>query len=142
MPTLTRRRYPERPDCWHIYFGDVQVGTIAMRVGQPLDLDPWEWSCGFYPGSHPREHSNGTAETFDAARASFEEAWRVFSAKRTEGDYQAWRDHRDSTAWKYRMHDTGTPLPTQMASGRSKCFCGSPLEIATMDQHVLAAHHG
>jgi hypothetical protein len=29
MPTLTRRRYPERPDCWHIYYGDVRVGTIA-----------------------------------------------------------------------------------------------------------------
>jgi hypothetical protein len=34
MPKLTRRRYPERQDCWHIYFGDVHVGTIARRVGQ------------------------------------------------------------------------------------------------------------
>ena len=23
------------------------------------------------------------------------------------------------------MHDTGTPLPTQLPSGRSKCFCGA-----------------
>ena len=33
MPTLTRRRYPERPDCWHVYYGDVHAGTIARRVG-------------------------------------------------------------------------------------------------------------
>jgi hypothetical protein len=33
MPALTRRRYPERQDCWHIYFGDDRAGTIAMRAG-------------------------------------------------------------------------------------------------------------
>src|SRR3979411_1110379 len=53
MPTLTARRYPERPDCWHIYYCDVRVGTIARRVGNPFDTDPWEWTCGFYPGSPP-----------------------------------------------------------------------------------------
>src|SRR6266852_6515103 len=69
MPTLTRRRYPERPDCWHIYYGDVRVGTIARRVGNPHDTDPWEWTCGFYPGSHPRECTSDTSETFDQARS-------------------------------------------------------------------------
>ena len=29
MPALTPRRYPERPDCWHIYYGDIQVATNA-----------------------------------------------------------------------------------------------------------------
>jgi hypothetical protein len=29
MPAVTRRRYPERHDCWHGYFGEVHVGTIA-----------------------------------------------------------------------------------------------------------------
>ena len=81
---LTRRRYPGRPDCWHIYFGDVRVGTIARRVGNPFDTDPWEWDCGFYPGSHPGEHRNDTAATFDEARADFERAWAVFLSKRTE----------------------------------------------------------
>ena len=33
MPELTRRHYPERQDCWHVYYGDVQVGTIAIRTG-------------------------------------------------------------------------------------------------------------
>jgi hypothetical protein len=35
MPELTRRRYPERRDCWHGYFGEVHVGTIAERTGNP-----------------------------------------------------------------------------------------------------------
>jgi hypothetical protein len=53
------------------------VGTIAIRSG-------WGWSCGFYPGSHPGECTNGSAAT--------EAAWRVFLSNRTEADYQEWRD--------------------------------------------------
>ena len=41
MPELTRRRYPERDDCWHVYFGDVHAGTIARRSGNPHDTEPW-----------------------------------------------------------------------------------------------------
>jgi hypothetical protein len=64
MPALTRRRDLEAPDeCWHVYYGDVRVGTIAKRVGIPFDEDPWGWACGFYPGSHPRECTNGAATT-------------------------------------------------------------------------------
>jgi hypothetical protein len=34
MPALTRRRSPDAPDeCWHVYYGDVRVGTIAIRTG-------------------------------------------------------------------------------------------------------------
>src|ERR1700682_3759188 len=103
MPALTRRRYPERKDCWHVYYGDVDVGTIAIRAGIPHDKDPWGWSCGFYPGAGPGEYQYGTAPDFDLARGTFEAAWRVFSAKRTEVDFQAWRDQRDWTARKHAM---------------------------------------
>jgi len=52
MPELTRRRYPEaREECWHIYYGDIHAGTIAIRTGNPHDEDPWEWTGGFYPVS-------------------------------------------------------------------------------------------
>ena len=139
MPTLTRRRYHERPDCWHIYFGDVNIGTIA-RVGLPHDRAPWEWICGFYPGSEPGEYRNGMAETFDRARAAFEQAWQVFLSKRTEADFQAWRDHRDRTAWKHAMRDAGCKLPTQVSSGQSRCFCGALIDVPGMAQHVDAAH--
>jgi hypothetical protein len=89
MPELARRRYPERPDCWHVYYGDVHVGTIARRVGQPRDQDAWQWLCGFYPGSDPGEQRGGTAPTFEQARADFEVAWRAFSARRSPADYKA-----------------------------------------------------
>jgi hypothetical protein len=112
MPELTRRRNLEAPDeCWHVLYGDVRVGTIALRTGMPHHEDPWGWACGFYPGSHPRECTNGTAETFDQARVDFEAAWRVFLSNRTEADFQAWRDQRDWTAEKYRRFDRGARMP-------------------------------
>lgn len=75
MPELTRRRSSDcRHECWHIYYGDVHAGTLAIRTGNPHDTDPWEWRCGFYPGSHPGECRSGTAASFEEARAEFEEA--------------------------------------------------------------------
>jgi hypothetical protein len=104
MTELTRRRNPEaHQETWHVYFGDVRVGSISMRTGIPIDKDPWGWTCGFYPGSEPGEYLTGTAPNFDQARADFEAAWRVFSARRTEADYQAWRDQRDWTERKYAI---------------------------------------
>jgi hypothetical protein len=62
MPELTRRRSTDAPEeCWHIYRGDIHPGTIEIRSGIPFDEDPWGWSCGFYPGSQPSEHEDGTA---------------------------------------------------------------------------------
>jgi hypothetical protein len=119
MPALTRRRSTDaREECWHIYYGDVHIGTVAVRAGIPPDEDPWGWSCGFYPGCEPGEHMNGSAETFDQARADFEAAWCVFSAKRTEADYQAWRDQRDWTERKYSMWERGERLASQLPSSR------------------------
>jgi hypothetical protein len=110
MPALTRRRSTDpREECWHVYYGDVLAGTIAIRSGNPHDEDPWEWHCGFHPG----EHQGGTAATFDEARADFEEAWQVFLAKRTEADFLAWRDQQDWTARKYAMWQAGEKLPSQ-----------------------------
>jgi hypothetical protein len=101
-PIPTRRRDPDaREETWRIFYGDVRVGVIAMRSGNPTTSEPWEWRCGFYPGSNPGECTYGMAATFDEARADFEAAWRVFLSKRTEADFQAWRDERDATAQKY-----------------------------------------
>jgi hypothetical protein len=103
MPALTRRRNPEAPDeRWHVYYGDVRVGTIAIRTGIPPHEDPW--GC--------------TAATFDQARADFEQAWQVFLSKRTDADFQKWRDQRDWTAEKYRRFDRGERMPSDWrASG-------------------------
>jgi hypothetical protein len=143
---LTRRRNPDRPDCWHVYYGDVQAGTIAMRVGNPHDTDPWEWSCGFYPGSHPREIQSGTSATFDDARAEFASAWAVFLANRTAADFQAWRHDRDWTAWKYAMWKRGELLPSQRPDTMMRCPCGitfdshDPAGSCVHRQHIYANH--
>jgi hypothetical protein len=106
MPALTRRRSKDaREECWRVYYGDVRVGTIAIRSGNPADTDPWAWCCGFYPSGQPKEYTSGTAATFDQARTAFEAAWRVFLSHRTEADFQEWRDQRDRTAEKYRRVD-------------------------------------
>jgi hypothetical protein len=39
MPELTRRRSTDaREECWHVYYGDVQAGTIAIRSGNPMKI--------------------------------------------------------------------------------------------------------
>ncbi len=140
LATLTRRRYPERPDCWHVYYGDVRAGTIAIRSGVPFDVDQWQWSCGFYPASHRGVAMDGTAVDFDQARAEFETAWRAIQPKINEADYQEHRRQRARTAWKYAMDEAGAKLPTEMASGLSKCFCGTEITIKDAPNHVRRAH--
>ena len=45
----------------HVFYGDVRVGTIAIRSGNPVDIDPRQ----LYHGSHPRECTTGTAPMFE-----------------------------------------------------------------------------
>jgi hypothetical protein len=138
MPELTRRRSTDaREECWHVYYGDVHAGTIAIRSGNPHDEDPWQWSCGFYPGSHPGEHQDGTAASLEEARAEFEAARKVFLAKRTEADIQAWRGQQDWTARKYAMRQAGEKLPSQKPSTLMKCVCGHDLFNGAKNQHRL-----
>ena len=152
MPELKRRRSSDhRHKCWHIYHGDVHVGTIAERVGNPHDTDQWEWNCGFYPGSEPGEYQSDTAATFEQARADFERAWLVFLSNRTEADFQAWRDQRDWTARKYALWDAGKRLeppsygPGKPCSRFMKCPCGEvfdmhgPEEVLVHLPHITAA---
>jgi hypothetical protein len=116
---------PRRQDCWHVYYGDIHVGTIARRTGCPVDVDQWEWRCGFYPGIEPGRHQDGTAIDFASARADFEAAWRAVQPTLTDPEFQRSRDQRDATAWKYAMWNSHMKMPTQMPNGRSRCFCGA-----------------
>jgi hypothetical protein len=94
MPELTRRRVNDHPETWHINYAGVLVGVIAERSGNPAGTDRWQWSCGFYPGSNPGDDRDGTAATFDAARAAFETAWRNYLPLRREADYGLQRSLR------------------------------------------------
>jgi hypothetical protein len=141
MPKLTRRRYPESQDCWHVYYGDVHVGTIAIRTGVPHHEDPWGWICGFYPGSKPGEYRDGTAATFDQARADFEAAWRIFLSKRTEADFQAWRDQRDWTERKYAMWERGERMPSQWPNSLMTCPRGETFDSHRLEHTVIHVPH-
>jgi hypothetical protein len=146
LPEHTRRRYPDaREECWHVYYGEVHAGTLSKRTGNPHDTDPWEWRCGFYPGSHPGECRTGTAASLEEARAGFEEAWKVFLSNRTEADFQAWRDQRDWTARKYALWDAGKRLePPSHGPGKpcSKFMrCAYALYLIRLLEQPFAKEH-
>jgi hypothetical protein len=94
-----------------IHFGDVHVGAVRLRNGNPTGTEAWVCRCGFIRAAIPAECKSGTAATFEHPRADFESAWRVFLSKRTGADFQAWREQRDWTAKKYRRFDRGDRMP-------------------------------
>jgi hypothetical protein len=79
---------------------------IVERSGVANTAEPWEWHCGFYPGGRPGEQRYGRAASFEAARASFEAAWRDYLPKCTDADFEAWRDQEARTTEKYRSFDS------------------------------------
>jgi hypothetical protein len=95
----------------------------------------------FYPGSHPRECTSGTAATFDQARAAFEAAWRVFLSHRTEADFQEWRDQRDWTARKYAMCEGGERLPSQGPTSIMRCTCRESFDSHRLDESLIHVPH-
>ena len=82
------------------------------------------------------------------ARAAQREAltWRAVRLKRwllpqiTQADFVEHRQHRAHEAWKHAMREAGCKLPTEMADGSSRCFCGAEIDIAGTEQHVYTAH--
>jgi len=111
MPALSRKRVHNRPETWHVHYAGVRVGVIVERSGAPPSSDQWQWICGFYPGSNPGDKRHGTAATFEAARVAFEAAWLEYQPKRTEADFESWRNQREWTAEKYRRFDRHEPMP-------------------------------
>jgi hypothetical protein len=73
-------------------------------------------------------------------------AWIVL-AKRTEADFQEWRDHRDSTAQNYALWDAGKrspPLewePGKPCSIWMKCQCGAIFNSHRLDDTVVHVPH-
>jgi hypothetical protein len=81
-------------------------------------------------------------------------AWQVFLSKRTEADFQAWRDQRDWTARKYALWDAGKQLePPSYGPGKPysrfmKCPCGEVFDMHCLEEnlvhvpHITAMGHG
>jgi hypothetical protein len=110
MPDLTRRRHPECQNCWHVMYGDVRVGTIAVQPDMPLNAPQWRWDCGFYPVSHRGLSNSGYAPTFNLARNEFENAWPGYLVQCTDADFA-----------EYRRHATGLPRSTPCTNAASGC---------------------
>ena len=117
--------------------GISEVGTIGERAGVPVEVDQWGWYCGFSPAIDRGLRASGTATSFEKARPDFAEAWAAYLPRCLEADFEGYRRQR---AWKYEMQETAFKLPTQVAELRSQCFCGAPIDLVTMDRHVIAAH--
>jgi hypothetical protein len=141
MPTLTRRRVQDQQtENWLIFDDDIQIGSIGVRSGVPIHVDQWKWTISFYPVSHRGIRDGGIAPDFRAARAALEQAWREIEPQITEADRAEHRRERAHTAWKYTMWSAGCRLPTQMANGRSQCYCGAEIDNQSISRHIAAEH--
>ena len=141
MPTLTRRRVPEAPnEAWRVFYGDVPVGTISIRAGVPVDANQWGWKCSFYPGLEPGQHRDGCARNYKEARDAFEIAWRHLLPLLQSANFEAYRRAQAFHKWRHRMWNEGLRMPTQLASGQSKCFCGAAINLKNTEQHVYKKH--
>ena len=146
MTSLTRRR-SDNPHLvtWHVYCGEVHVGTIGERAGVPFDVDQWQWSCGFYPGLHPGQHRYGIAATFEEARAGFEADWRALLPEIPEGAFDEYRRVRNYKAEIRAIHARGEKLPSEVFSSMMRCVCGVQFDSWKPDEsydhrgHIYAA---
>lgn len=141
MTALTRRRRnTENHESWAILFGDVPVGGLSEINGTEGRMR-WQWCCGFYPGCDKRtQQTAGNCDTFEEARAAFQNAWESLQPQITPAMIAEWRRHHAFTEWKYAMWDARCKMPTQTTTGRSRCFCGADISIDDTDEHVYSAH--
>ena len=63
------------------------------------------------------EQRYGDAANFEAARAAFEAAWREYLPRRSEANFEEWRDPEAWTAEKYRRFDRHERMPSNWSSG-------------------------
>jgi hypothetical protein len=140
MPELSRRRSRDvHRECWHIFYDDVRVGTITERAGVPHDVDQWGWQCGFYPLTHRGEHAEGTAASFEQARADFVAAWTEYLPKCAPTDFEEYRRQRArrleicNARCRCEDADAVAERPVAMLLRRG-------VDISSADRHVYEAH--
>ncbi len=136
MSELTRRLFRENHyQRWDIFDGDVRVGALTEIHGTGSKM-LWQWCCGFYPGCDKRtQQSAGNCDTFDEARAAFQDAWEKLRPQITPEMRTEWLEHTAHTSWKYAMW-AGCKMPTQSTTGRSHCFCGAEIVTGGTLEHI------
>jgi hypothetical protein len=141
MPTLSRRRVKDQqPEHWLIFSDGMHIGAIGIRSGVPVHIDQWQWTISPYPASHRGIRDGGTAPSFAEAREAFERAWREIEPRITDADSAEHRRERAHTEWKYKMWSAGCKMPTQVADGRSRCYCGAEIDSQNIGLHIAAEH--
>jgi len=63
----------------------------------------------------------------------------VFLSKRTEADFQAWRDARDWTERKYAIWEAGEKMPSQKPSSLMRCPCGEVFDSHRLENTLLTS---
>jgi hypothetical protein len=66
---------------------------------------------------------------------------RLLISRRTEADFQEWRDNRDWTARKYAMRKTGEKFPSQRPSSLMKCPCGETFDSHRLEHTMVHVPH-
>ena len=142
MPSLTRRR-SDNPHqvTWHVFYDDIRVGTIGERAGVPVDVDQWKWTCGFYPGLHPDQHRNGTAATFEEARAGFEADWKDLLPEIPDGAFEEYRHDREAQAEMRAKRARGERPDSEIPSSIMRCACGLKFDSHVHAMTLLHAPH-
>ncbi len=79
--------------------------------------------------------------TLDQAKADFEKAWAVFLSKRTEADFQEWRDQQEWTEQKYAMWKRGERMPSQKPISLMTCPCGQMFDSHRLEDTVIHVPH-
>jgi hypothetical protein len=100
-----------------------------------LEASPRRSMSGLVRRTPPRPAS------FDAARVAFEDAWRKYLPRRSEADFQAWRDQETWTERKYAMRERGERLPSQTPSSLMRCPCGETFDSHRLKHTVIHLPH-
>jgi hypothetical protein len=133
LPALTRRRYPERHDCWHVYYGDVHVGTIAPRTGVPHDEDPWGWSCGFASrGMHQRIGRN-----FRPGARRLRSRMARVSVEADESRFSGVARRAGLDRAQICHVAAGERLPSQKPSSLMTCPCGEVFDSHRLEHTLI-----
>jgi hypothetical protein len=65
----------------------------------------------------------------------------VFLSRRTEADFQAWRDNRDWHARKRAVWAKGELLPSQKSNSTMRCPCGQRFDSHRLEQNLIHVPH-
>jgi hypothetical protein len=123
----------------------VRVGHVGRRAGVPVDVNQWEWSCGFYPGLHPGRHRYGAAPIFEEAFAGFRDDWARLLPEIPEDAFDEYRHDREWRAEIAAKRARGETLDRGIPSSAMRCVCGvrfdsqKPDESGPHREHIYAA---